>query len=151
MSCSHFRYHCSVSPQCSHCHAWKRDANGTKVFGEWSNLYKCTVTATTPSTPTVTSVKAKGNTVTVTYTKSADATGYDVVLGSSVKSVNGEKRPVDFGELVKKNVKGNTVTVTFKNVPAGTYYAGLHSFNRTSEDGKKVFSKWSNAKKVTVK
>lgn len=95
--------------------------------------------------------KAKGNTVTVTYTKSADATGYDVVLGSSVKSVNGEKRPVDFGELVKKNVKGNTVTVTFKNVPAGTYYAGLHSFNRTSEDGKKIFSKWSNAKKVTVK
>ena len=110
-----------------------------------------TVTATTPSTPAITSVKAKGNTVTVTYTKSADATGYDVVLGSSVKSVNGEKRPVDFGELVKKNVKGNTVTVTFKNVPAGTYYAGLHSFNRTSEDGKKVFSKWSNAKKVTVK
>ena len=123
----------------AYCHAWKRDANGKKVFGEWSNLYKFTVTATTPST------------VTVTYTKSADATGYDVVLGSSVKSVNGEKRPVDFGELVKKNVKGNTVTVTFKNVPAGTYYAGLHSFNRTSEDGKKVFSKWSNAKKVTVK
>ena len=135
----------------AYCHAWKRDANGKKVFGEWSNLYKFTVTATTPSTPAVTSVKAKGNTVTVTYTKSADATGYDVVLGSSVKSVNGEKRPVDFGELVKKNVKGNTVTVTFKNVPAGTYYAGLHSFNRTSEDGKKVFSKWSNAKKVTVK
>ena len=135
----------------AYCHAWKRDANGKKVFGEWSNLYKFTVTATTPSTPTVTSVKAKGNTVTVTYTKSADATGYDVVLGSSVKSVNGEKRPVDFGELVRKNVKGNTVTVTFKNVPAGTYYAGLHSFNRTSEDGKKVFSKWSNAKKVTVK
>ena len=135
----------------AYCHAWKRDANGKKVFGEWSNLCKFTVTATTPSTPTVTNVKAKGNTVTVTYTKSADATGYDVVLGSSVKSVNGEKRPVDFGELVKKNVKGNTVTVTFKNVPAGTYYAGLHSFNRTSEDGKKVFSKWSNAKKVTVK
>ena len=135
----------------AYCHAWKRDANGKKVFGEWSNIKKFTVDATTPSTPAVTSVKAKGNTVTVTYTKSADATGYDVVLGSSVKSVNGEKRPVDFGELVKKNVKGNTVTVTFKNVPAGTYYAGLHSFNRTSEDGKKVFSKWSNAKKVTVK
>lgn len=115
------------------------------------NIVKFTVTATTPSTPTVTSVKAKENTVTVTYTKSADATRYDVVLGSSVKSVNGEKRPVDFGELVKKNAKGNKVTVTFKNVPAGTYYAGLHSFNRTSEDGKKVFSKWSNAKKVTVK
>ena len=135
----------------AYCHAWKRDENGKKVFGEWSNLYKFTVTATTPSTPKITSVKASANTVTVTYTKSTNATGYDVVLGSSVKSVNGEKRPVDFGELVKKNVKGNTVTVTFKNVPEGTYYAGLHSFNRTSEDGKKVFSKWSNSKKVTVK
>ena len=135
----------------AYCHAWKRDENGKKVFGEWSNIYKFTITATTPSTPQITSVKVKGNTVTVTYTKSKDATGYDVVLGSAVKSVNGEKRPVDFGDLVKKNVKGNTVTVTFKNVKKGTYYAGLHSFNRTSEDGKKVFSKWSNSKKVTVK
>ena len=85
------------------------------------------------------------------YTKSKNATGYDIVLGSSVKKVNGEKRPVDYGTLVKKNVKGNTVTVTFKNVKKGTYYAGLHSFNRTSENGSKVFSKWSNTKTVTVK
>ena len=135
----------------AYCHAWKRDENGKKVFGAWSNIYKFEVTATTPSTPKITSVKAKGNTVTVTYTASKNATGYDVVLGNSVKSVNGEKRPVDYGTLVKKNIKGNVVTVTFKNVKKGTYYAGLHSFNRTSEDGKKVFSKWSNAKKVTVK
>ena len=135
----------------AYCHAWKRDENGKKVFGAWSNLKKFEVTATTPSTPKITSVKVSGNTVTVTYTKSKDATGYDVVLGSSVKKVNGEKRPVDYGTLVKKNVKGNTVTVTFKNVKKGTYYAGLHAFNRTSEDGKKVFSKWSNSEKVTVK
>ena len=135
----------------AYCHAWKRDENGKKVFGAWSNIYKFEVTATTPSTPKITSVKAKGNTVTVTYTASKNATGYDVVLGNSVKSVNGEKRPVDYGTLVEKNIKGNVVTVTFKNVKKGTYYAGLHSFNRTSEDGKKVFSKWSNAEKVTVK
>ena len=49
------------------------------------------------------------------------------------------------------NVKGNVVTATFKNVKKGTYYAGLHAFNKTSEDGKKVFSQWSNAKKKTVK
>ena len=135
----------------AYCHAWKRDENGKKVFGAWSNIKKFTVDATTPSTPKITSVKAKGNTVTVTYTASQNATGYDVILGNSVKSVNGEKRPVDYGTLVKKNIKGNTVTVTFKNVKKGTYYAGLHSFNRTSEDGKKVFSKWSNTQKVTVK
>ena len=93
----------------------------------------------------------KGNTVTVTYTVSEDATGYDVVLGSAVKKVNGEKRPVDYGTLVKKNIKGNVVTATFKNVKKGTYYAGLHAFNKTSEDGKKVFSQWSNVKKETVK
>ena len=135
----------------AYCHAWKRDAEGKKVFGEWSNIVKFTVTATTPSTPTVTSVKVKGSTVTVTYTVSEDATGYDVVLGSAVKKVNGEKRPVDYGTLVKKNIKGNVVTATFKNVPAGKYYAGVHSFNKTSENGSKVFSKWSNSKAVTVK
>ena len=135
----------------AYCHAWKRDENGKKVFGAWSNLKKFEVTATTPSTPKITKVKVSGSTVTVTYTKSKDATGYDVVLGSSVKSVNGEKRPVDYGTLVKKNVKGSTVTVTFKNVKKGTYYAGLHSFNRTSENGSKVFSKWSGTKTVTVK
>ena len=135
----------------AYCHAWKRDENGKKVFGAWSNLKKFEVTATTPSTPKITNVKVSGSTVTVTYTKSKDATGYDVVLGSSVKSVNGEKRPVDYGTLVKKNVNGSTVTVTFKNVKKGTYYAGLHSFNRTSENGSKVFSKWSGTKTVTVK
>lgn len=135
----------------AYCHAWKRNAEGKKVFGEWSNIVKFTVTATTPSTPTVKSVKVKGSTVTVTYTTSEDATGYDVVLGSAVKKVNGEKRPVDYGTLVKKNIKGNVVTATFKNVPAGKYYAGVHSFNKTSENGSKVFSKWSNSKAVTVK
>ena len=135
----------------AYCHAWKRDENNKKVFGEWSNIYKFTVTATTPATPQITSVSVKGNTVTVKYTKSADATGYDVVLGSSVKKVNGESRPVDYGTLVKKNIKGNVVTATFKNVPTGKYYAGLHSFNKTSEDGSKVFSKWSKTETVTVK
>ena len=45
----------------------------------------------------------------------------------------------------------NNLTATFKNVKKGTYYAGLHAFNRTAEDGKKVFSQWSNVKKVPVK
>ena len=135
----------------AYCHAWKRGADGKKVFGEWSNLYKFEVKATTPSTPTVTSVKVKGSTVTVTYTASEDATGYDVVLGTSVKKVNGERRPVEYGKLVKKNVEEGTVEVTFTNVPSGTYYAGLHAYNRTSANASKVFSKWSNHKTVRVK
>ena len=135
----------------AYCHAWTRDANGKKVFSGWSNIYPFSVTAITPSQPVITNVKVKGNTVTVTYTKASNADGYDVVLGSAAKNVNGEKRPVEYGKLVKKNIKGNVVTATFKNVKKGTYYAGLHAFNRTSEDGKKVFSQWSNVKKVTVK
>ena len=135
----------------AYCHAWKRDANGKKVFSDWSNAYPFVVSAITPSQPVITSVKVSGSTVTVTYTKASNADGYDVVLGTSTKKVNGETRPVEYGKLVKKNIKGNVVTATFKNVKKGTYYAGLHAFNRTSEDGKKVFSQWSNVKKVTVK
>ena len=135
----------------AYCHAWKRDENGKKVFSDWSNAYPFVVSAITPSQPVITSVKVKSSTVTVTYTKASNADGYDVVLGTSTKKVNGETRPVEYGKLVKKNIKGNVVTATFKNVKKGTYYAGLHAFNRTSEDGKKVFSQWSNVKKVTVK
>ena len=135
----------------AYCHAWTRNAEGKKVFGEWSNIYPFSVSAITPAQPVITSVKANGTTVTVTYTKAANAEGYDVVLGSAAKKVNGEYRPVEYGKLVKKNIKGNVVTATFKNVKKGTYYAGLHAFNKTSEDGKKVFSQWSNVKKVTVK
>ena len=135
----------------AYCHAWKRGADGKKVFSDWSNAYPFVVSAITPAQPAITSVKVKGSTVTVTYTKSSNADGYDVVLGSKVATVAGEKRPVEYGTLVKKNIKGNTVTATFKNVKKGTYYAGLHAFNRTSEDGKKVFSPWSNVKRVTVK
>ena len=135
----------------AYCHAWKRDENGKKVFSDWSNAYPFVVSAITPSQPVITSVKVKGSTVTVTYTKASNADGYDVVLGTSTKKVNGETRPVEYGKLVKKNIKGNVVTATFKNVKKGTYYAGLHAFNKTSEDGKKVFSQWSNVKKVTVK
>ena len=134
----------------AYCHAWKR-VNGKKVFSKWSEAYPFPVKAITPEQPTVTSVKVSGSTVKVTYTAAASADGYDVVLGTALKSVNGEKRPVEYGKLVKKNIKKGVVTATFKNVPKGTYYAGLHAFNRTSENGKKVFSPWSNTKKVTVK
>ena len=119
----------------AYCHAWTRDAEGKKVFGGWSNIYPFSVSAITPAQPVITSVKAKGTTVTVTYTKAANAEGYDVVLGSAAKKVNGEYRPVEYGKLVKKNIKGNVVTATFKNVKKGTYYAGLHAFNKTLGTG----------------
>ena len=135
----------------AYCHAWKRDENGKKVFGEWSNAYPFSVTAITPDAPVITNVKVSGSTIKVTYKAAANATGYDVVLGTSSKKENGETRPYQYGNRKKLNLKEGTVTATFKNVPKGTWVVGMHAFNRTSEDGKKVFSPWSNLKKATVK
>ena len=135
----------------AYCHAWTRDANGKKVFGEWSEGKKFKVTAITPDAPVITNVKVSGSTIKVTYKAAANATGYDVVLGTSSKKENGETRPYHYGDHKVLNLKEGTVTATFKNVPKGTWVVGMHAFNRTSEDGKKVFSPWSNLKKATVK
>ena len=135
----------------AYCHAWKRDANGKKVFSDWSNAYPFVVSAITPDAPVITNVKVSGSTIKVTYKAAANATGYDVVLGTSSKKENGETRPYNYGAHKVLNLKEGTVTATFKNVPKGTWTVGMHAFNRTSEDGKKVFSPWSNLKKATVK
>lgn len=136
----------------AYCHAWTRDENGKKVFGEWSNSYAFSVTAITPDTPEILSVKAKGSTITVTYKESANSTGYDVVLGKGSKKEHGETRPYQYGKYKKLNVKPGVCKAVFKNIPAGTYYAGVHSWNRTaSENDNKVFSKWSNLETAKVK
>lgn len=132
----------------AYCHAWKR-VDGVKVFSDWSEAYPFSVSAITPEQPVITSVKKSGRNLTVTWTQSENATtGYDVVMGTAVRKVNGELRPVEYGKAVKK-VGPNTFSVTFKSIPKGTYYVGLHSHNRTSETGVKVFSPWSNYKTVT--
>ena len=135
----------------AYCHAWKRDENGKKVFSDWSNAYPFVVSAITPDAPVITNVKVSGTTVKVTYKAAKNATGYDVVLGTSSKKENGETRPYHYGDHKILNLKEGTVTATFKNVPEGSWTVGMHAFNRTSEDGKKVFSPWSNLKKITVK
>ena len=135
----------------AYCHAWKRDENGKKVFSDWSNAYPFVVSAITPDAPVITNVKVNGTTIKVTYKAAANATGYDVVLGTDSKKENGETRPYHYGNHKVLNLKEGTVTATFKNVPKGTWVVGMHAFNRTSEDGKKVFSPWSNLKKATVR
>ena len=69
----------------AYCHAWTRDANGKKVFSGWSNIYPFSVTAITPDAPVITNVKVSGSTIKVTYKAAANATGYDVVLGTGSK------------------------------------------------------------------
>ena len=136
----------------AYCHAWTRDENGKKVFSEWSNSYPFLVTAITPDTPEILSVKTKGSTITVTYKESANSIGYDVVLGKGSKKEHGETRPYQYGNYKKLNVKPGVCKAVFKNVPAGTYYVGVHSWNRTaSENNNKVFSKWSKLETAKVK
>lgn len=134
------------------CHAWLKGEDGKKVFGQWSEIHKVDVSAITPQAPVISKVTVKGSTVTVKYTKSKNAQGYDVVLSDTLTKTNGQKRPAVSGEnYYVKKIKGNTVTVTFKNVKSGTYYIGLHAWNRTSEDNSKTFSEWSNVRKVKMK
>lgn len=133
------------------CHAWIKGEDGIKQFGEWSEGIPVTVNAVTPQTPVLEKATVKGNTVTLTYSSCENAMGYDLVLGKERKKVNLEYRPVNYGTNVIKVKRADRLTVTFKNVEEGTYFAGLHAYNRTSEDGKKVFSYWSNTKKITIR
>ena len=89
----------------AYCHAWKRDANGKKVFSDWSNAYPFVVSAITPDAPVITNVKVSGSTIKVTYKAAANATGYDVVLGTSSKKENGETRPYHYGNHKVLNLK----------------------------------------------
>ncbi len=133
------------------CHAWVKGEDGLKEFGKWSEGCPVTVTAVTPQTPVLERAVVKGNSVTLTYSSCQDAIGYDLVLGKERKKVNVEYRPVSYGENVIKVKRADRLTVTFKNVEEGTYFAGLHAYNRTSENGKKVFSYWSNTRKIVIK
>lgn len=135
----------------AYCHSWKLDENGKKVFSSWSEPIKLKITATTPGKPRILKAEVKGRNVTITYRKASNTSGYDIILGKRVKKIDGEVRPVDYGKYVIKNVNKNTVRVTFKNVKPGTYYVGMHSFNRTSTNKSKVFSPWSNRIKVRVR
>lgn len=130
------------------CHAWKK-IEGKKVFGGWSEPYKFKVTATTVKAPVITGVTVKGSTVYVKVKNSTGTLGTDAVLGKSLSKDQYGKRPADYGKLVVKNK--NTTTIIFKNVPKGIYYAGVHAFNRSATNNGKVFSKWSNIRKVVVK
>ena len=135
----------------AYCHAWTRDKNGKKVFGEWSEGKAFKVKATTPAAPVITEVKVKGSTITVTYNKVSNVAGYDVVLGTSSKNDNGELRPYRYGDHKILNINKNKVTVQFKKVPKKNWVVGMRSFTKDPDTNKKVFSRWSNLMPAKVK
>ena len=127
--------------------SWVLDAQGNKVYGSWTKIKKIKITVVTPQQPKIKNITVKGNTVTVTYTKCKNATGYEILLGNKYKTSAGEKYPV------KKHLKrtGNTTTVTFTNVKKGTWYVIIRAWNQTSKDKSRVYSPYSSMKKFKTK
>ena len=128
--------------------SWVLDAQGNKVYGSWTKIKKIKITVVTPQQPKIKDITVKGNTVTVTYTKCKNATGYEILLGNKYKTSAGEKYPVK--KYVKRTEGKNTVTVTFTNVKKGTWYVTVRSWNRTSKNKSRVYSPYSTMKKFAV-
>ena len=129
--------------------SWVLDAQGNKVYGSWTKIKKIKITVVTPQQPKIKNITVKGNTVTVTYTKCKNATGYEILLGTKYKTSAGEKYPVK--KYLKRTEGKNTVTVTFKNVKKGTWYVTVRSWNRTSKNKSRVYSPYSTMKKFKTK
>ena len=128
--------------------SWVLDAQGNKVYSSWTKIKKIKITVVTPQQPKIRNITVKENTVTVTYTKCKNATGYEILLGNKYKTSAGEKYPVK--KYVKRTEGKNTVTVTFTNVKKGTWYVTVRSWNRTSKNKSRVYSPYSTMKKFAV-
>ena len=129
--------------------SWVLDAQGNKVYGSWTKVKKIKITVVTPQQPKIRDITVKGNTVTVTYTKCKNATGYEILLGNKYKTSAGEKYPVK--KYLKRTEGKNTVTVTFTNVKKGTWYVTIRAWNQTSKDKSRVYSPYSTMKKFKTK
>ena len=129
--------------------SWVLDVQGNKVYGSWTKIKKIKITVVTPQQPKIKDITVKENTVTVTYTKCKNATGYEILLGNKYKTSAGEKYPVK--KYVKRTEGKNTVTVTFTIVKKGTWYVTVRSWNKTSKNKSRVYSPYSDIKKFKVK
>ena len=129
--------------------SWVLDEQGNKVYSSWTKIKKIKITVVTPQQPKIKDITVKENTVTVTYTKCKNATGYEILLGNKYKTSAGEKYPVK--KYVKRTEGKNTVTVTFTNVKKGTWYVTVRSWNKTSKNKSRVYSPYSDIKKFKVK
>ena len=125
---------------------WKKKAD---IKEEKKLIKKIKITVVTPQQPKIRNITVKGNTVTVTYTKCKNATGYEILLGNKYKTSAGEKYPVK--KYLKRTEGKNTVTVTFTNVKKGTWYVTIRAWNQTSKDKSRVYSPYSTMKKFKTK
>ena len=70
--------------------SWVLDEQGNKVYSSWTKIKKIKITVVTPQQPKIKDITVKENTVTVTYTKCKNATGYEILLGNKYKTSAGE-------------------------------------------------------------
>ena len=100
-----------------------------------------------PEGATIKDVKVQGSTIKAVAYDCANSEGFDAVLT--------KKSWVDKPEnYVKVARYQDAKTITFTNVKNGTYYLGIHAYNRDYYDGKvsgKRFGAWSYPVKVVVK
>ena len=93
-----------------------------------------------PKKPVIKSVKGKKHAMKVKWKKSKNAKGYLIQISRN----NG------WGEHYKEiRVKGSKTSKTIKKLKKGKYYVSICSYKKVR--GVTAYSKWSKAKKVTVK
>ncbi|MED9968225.1 MAG: hypothetical protein UFJ18_15815 [Blautia sp.] len=100
-----------------------------------------------PEGATLKDVKVQGSTIKAVAYDCANSEGFDAVLTKK----SWVDRPENYVKVAKNQ---DAKTITFTNVKNGTYYLGIHAYNRDYYDGKvsgKRFGAWSYPVKVEVK
>ena len=100
-----------------------------------------------PEGATIKDVKVQEATIKAVAYDCANSEGFDAVL---TKKSWGDK-PENYVKVARYQ---DAKTITFTNVKNGTYYLGIHAYNRDYYDGKvsgKRFGAWSYPVKVVVK
>ena len=99
-----------------------------------------------PEGATIKDVKVQGSTIKAVAYDCANSEGFDAVLTKK----SWVDRPENYVKVAKNQ---DAKTITFTNVKNGTYYLGIHAYNRDYYDGKvsgKRFGAWSYPVKVVV-
>ena len=100
-----------------------------------------------PEGATIKDVKVQGSTIKAAAYDCANSEGFDAVLTKK----SWVDRPENYVKVAKNQ---DAKTITFTNVKNGTYYLGIHAYNRDYYDGNvsgKRFGAWSYPVKVVVK
>ncbi|MBF0274011.1 MAG: hypothetical protein HQK84_02140, partial [Nitrospinae bacterium] len=94
------------------------DSSGN--LSSYSSEISVTVTSTTLAAPTNYSATVSGSSVATSWTAASGASGYKVYYGTTSGTYINASTGADLG---------NRTSFTFNNIPAGTYYIALKSYN----------------------